>query len=120
MQQALLFAPKVSPRDRVYMVKDLMLKLIEYGELNQTALISFCGLNMKKHKPILDMMEAKGLVTKTTQASGKRHVAVYCASQKGLEFCRAILEPYEKMFPRKTSDDEKVILNKPKQALHQA
>jgi predicted transcriptional regulator len=116
MQHALLFAPKVSPRDRVYIVKDLMLKLIEYGEMNQTALISFCGLNMKKHKPILDMMEANGLVTKTMQAAGKRHVAVYRASPKGLEFCRAILEPYERMFPRKT-DAEETILDEAKQAL---
>jgi predicted transcriptional regulator len=105
MQHALLFAPKVSPRDRVYIVKDLMLKLIEYGELNQTALISFCGLNMKKHKPILDMMEANGLVTKTAQAFGKRHVMVYSASPRGLEFFRAILEPYERIFPRKTGED---------------
>lgn len=104
MQHALLFAPKVSPRDRVYIVKDLMLKLIEYGEMNQTALISFCGLNLKKHKPILDMMEANGLVTKTMQAAGKRHVAVYRASPRGLEFCREILEPYERMFPRKTGN----------------
>ena len=117
MQHTLLFAPKVSPRDRVYIVKDLMLKLIEYGEMNQTALISFCGLNMKKHKPILDMMEINGLVTKTMQSFGKRHVMMYRASPKGLEFCREILEPYERIFPRKSGDDG-LILNKAKQALY--
>ena len=42
-----------SYRDRIYIVKDIILKLLEYSELNQTALVSFCGLNLKKHKPIL-------------------------------------------------------------------
>ena len=32
-------------RDRIYIVKDIIMKLVEYGELNQTALVSFCGLN---------------------------------------------------------------------------
>jgi predicted transcriptional regulator len=38
-------------RDRIYIVKDIILKLVEYGQLNLTALISFCGLNFKKHIP---------------------------------------------------------------------
>ena len=37
-----------SYRDRIYIVKDIILKLVERGELNQTALLSFCGLNLKK------------------------------------------------------------------------
>ena len=32
---------------------------------------------------------------------GKRVVTVYKPTQKGIEFCRSILEPYEKMFPRR-------------------
>jgi len=39
--------------------------LAEYGELNLTRLIGYCGLNMKKHKEILDDMEKKELITKT-------------------------------------------------------
>ena len=39
---------EASYRDRIYIVKDVILKLIEYGELNQTTLVSFCGLNCKK------------------------------------------------------------------------
>jgi hypothetical protein len=35
---------------RIYIVKDIILKLVEYGELNQTAPVSFSGLNLKKHK----------------------------------------------------------------------
>jgi len=90
-----------SYRDRIYIVKDIILKLVEYGELNQTALVSFCGLNLKKHKPILDDLEANGLIIRTERMIGKRTVAVYNTSQRGIEFCREILEPYEKMFPRK-------------------
>ena len=30
---------------------------------------------------------------------------MYKPTMKGIEFCRSILEPYEKMFPRKKGDD---------------
>jgi len=36
---------QTSHRDRIYIVKDLMLKLTQYGELNHTALMTYCGLN---------------------------------------------------------------------------
>jgi plastocyanin len=39
---------------RIYIVNDIILKLIEYGELSQTALISYCGINKIKHKSIID------------------------------------------------------------------
>ncbi len=90
-----------SYRDRIYIVKDVILKLVEYGELNQTALMSFCGLNLKKHKPILDDLEANGLVSRTEKTLGKRNVMIYRPTQQGIEFSRNILEPYEKMFPRR-------------------
>lgn len=95
-----------SYRDRIYIVKDIILKLIEYGELNQTALVSFCGLNLKKHKPILDDLESNGLIRREEKMIGKRTVAIYHATQSGMEFCRTILEPYEKMFPRRKDDEE--------------
>jgi predicted transcriptional regulator len=90
-----------SYRDRIYIVEDIILKLVEYGELNQTALISFSGLNLKKHRCILDELEINGLIQKCGSAFGKRTVIVYKPTQKGVEFCRSILEPYEKMFPRR-------------------
>jgi predicted transcriptional regulator len=93
-------ASQVSYRDRIYIVKDIILKLIEYGELNQTALVSFCGLNLKKHKPILDDLELKGLVSRVERTSGRRTITFYSTTVWGIEFCRTILEPYEKMFPR--------------------
>jgi predicted transcriptional regulator len=45
MQNELLFVSKVSHRDRIYIVKDLILKLVEHGELNQTALIILSNIN---------------------------------------------------------------------------
>lgn len=90
-----------SYRDRIYIVKDIIIKLLEYGELNQTALVSFCGLNLTKHKRILDELEANGLISKTERVVGKRTITVYGQTQKGIDFCKNILEPYERMFPRK-------------------
>jgi predicted transcriptional regulator len=95
-----------SYRDRIYIVKDIILKLVEYGELNQTALVSFCGLNLKKHKAILDDLEANRLISRVEKLIGKRTVAIYRPTPRGIEFCRTILEPYEKMFPRRKDDNE--------------
>jgi len=95
-----------SYRDRIYIVKDIILKLVEYGELNQTALVSFCGLNLKKHKPILEDLEANGLIRRTEKMVGKRTVAIYSTTPDGIGFCRTILEPYETMFPRRKDDEE--------------
>ena len=98
--QSNLVSSSQSHRDRIYIVRDVIMKLVEYGQLNQTALISYCGLNLKKHRNIFDKMELNGLIIKTEKSLGKRTVTVYSASQKGLEFCRTIIEPYEKLFPR--------------------
>lgn len=95
-----LVSSSQSHRDRIYIIRDIIMKLVEYGQLNQTALVSYCGLNLKKHRNIFDKMELNGLIIKTEKGLGKRTVTVYSASQKGLEFCRTIIEPYEKLFPR--------------------
>ncbi|TLX84746.1 MAG: hypothetical protein E6K98_01910 [Thaumarchaeota archaeon] len=96
-----------SYRDRIYIIKDIILMLVQYGELNQTALVSFCGLNLKKHKPILDELEANNLITSVEQSLGKRIITIYKPTSKGIEFCKTILEPYENVFPRKKSVGEK-------------
>jgi predicted transcriptional regulator len=98
----------ISYRDRIYIVEDIILKLVEHGELNQTALVSFCGLNLKKHRCILDELQVDGFINKSELPFGKRIVAIYKPTQKGIEFCRSILEPYEKMFPRRK---ESVVYN---------
>jgi predicted transcriptional regulator len=89
-----------SYRDRIYIIQDIILKLTEYGELNQTALISYTGLNLKKHRCLLDELEINGLIHKSESPFGKRVVIVYKPTQKGIDFCRSILEPYERLFPR--------------------
>ena len=96
-----------SYRDRIYIVKDVILKLVEYGELNQTALVSFCGMNLKKHKSILEDIEHNELIERREATIGKRTVTIYKPTQKGMEFCRDILEPYEKMFPRRKDEINK-------------
>lgn len=101
MEQQELSGSTVSYRDRIYIVEDIILKLAEYGELNQTALISFCGLNLKKHKAILDEMESNNLIKRKERLIGKKSVSVYMATSEGIRFFNTILAPYEKMFPRR-------------------
>ncbi len=79
--------------------------LSEYGELNQTKLLSYCGLNIVKHKQILDSMEKKGLLEKKVEPWGKKSIIKYKVSPKGHEFFKLILEPYEEMFPRVEKDE---------------
>ena len=54
-------------RDRIYIRKDILLKLYEYGELNQSKLMSYCGLNNVKHKVILDDMVKKEMIIRTEE-----------------------------------------------------
>ena len=89
-----------SYRDRNYIIKDLILRLAEHGEMNQTALISYCRLNLKRHKFILYDLELNELVTRNQIYDGKRVTTIFKPTWKGIEFSRTILEPYEKMFPR--------------------
>ena len=77
-----------SYRDRIYIVKDVIIKLVDYGELTQTALVSYCGLNLKKHKGILDDLESNGLISRSETIYGKRTITIYKPSIKGMEFCQ--------------------------------
>ena len=79
--------------------------LSEYGEMNQTKLLSYSGLNIAKHKEILEDMEQKGLIERKEEAWGKKTIIKYKVSPKGNEFFKLILEPYEEMFPRKGGDE---------------
>ncbi|MGH9857576.1 MAG: winged helix-turn-helix domain-containing protein [Acidobacteriota bacterium] len=106
----------ISYRDRIYIVKDVILKLVEYGELNQTALVSFCGLNLKKHKSILDDLQQNGMIERIEKTMGKRIVAFYRPTQEGVAFCKDILEPYEKVFPRR-KEGKNAIEGKPNKGL---
>jgi len=88
-------------RGPLYIIKDIILTLSEYGELNQTSLISFCGLNLKTHRHFLDDLEGKKMIVKYEKKQGKRNLIMYKTTPEGLEFCRTILQPFEDVFPRK-------------------
>ena len=66
-----------SYRDRTYIRKDIILMLVEYGEMNQTKLLSYCGLNIVKHKEILDDMKKKGLIERNEEPWGKKTIIKY-------------------------------------------
>jgi predicted transcriptional regulator len=103
-----LSGSEISYRDRIYIVKDLISKLVEYNELNQTALVSYCGLNLKKHKTIIDDLELNRLISKEEVHNRKRTIVLYRPTQKGIEFFSNILQPYENMFPRKKVIRDKI------------
>ena len=106
---SLISTSNAAYRDRVYIVKDIILKLAEWDELNQTALMSFCGFNLTKHKAILDGLEANGLIVKKEVVNGRRVANIFMPTQKGIQFCIEILEPYEKMFRRRPRKDRRTI-----------
>jgi len=93
-------------RDQIFIIKDIISLLTEYGQLNQTALISYSGLNLKKHKHILDRLESQGFISKSISENNKRQVTIYKATHKGLEFCQTIIAPYEALFPRRTNSNQ--------------
>lgn len=91
-------------RDRIYIRKDILLKLYEYGEMNQSKLMSICGLNNVKHKGILDDMIAKGILELEKEPWGNKIILKYKISEKGINLMRQILEPYEELFPRESQN----------------
>jgi predicted transcriptional regulator len=91
-------------RDRIYIRKDVLLKLYEYGELNQSKLMSYCGLNNVKHREIIEEMVKKEIILRTEEAWGNKTIIKYRASEKGRQILREILEPYEEFFPRSDID----------------
>ena len=93
-------------RDRIYIRKDIILKLYEYGEMNQSKLMTLCGLNNVKHKEILDDMVNKNLITRVEEPWGNKTIFKYHVSDKGREILKALFEPYEELFPRKEREDE--------------
>ena len=92
-------------RDRIYIRKDVLLKLFEFGEMNQSRLMSICGLNNVKHKEILDDMVKKEMIERNEEPWGNKTIIKYKVSQKGRDIFKAVLEPYEELFPREEKND---------------
>ncbi len=88
------------------MRKDVILKLAEYGELNQSRLMSYTGLNNVKHKGILDELVEKGFIIRVEEPWGQKKIIKYRASEKGKQLAREILEPYEALFPRREEEPD--------------
>jgi predicted transcriptional regulator len=93
-------------RERIYIRKDIILKLVEHGELNQSQLMSYCGLNNVKHKAVVDELVERGLILRVEEAWGSKKIIRYRASEKGRELAKEILEPYELLFPRGDEGEE--------------
>ncbi|HEX9612258.1 MAG TPA: hypothetical protein VGA05_01430 [Candidatus Bathyarchaeia archaeon] len=88
-------------RERIYIRKDIILKQAEHGELNQSRLMSYCGLNNVKHKAIVDEMVERGLIVRIEEPWGNKKIVKYKVSEIGRKLAREILEPYELLFPRR-------------------
>ena len=88
-------------RDRVYLIIDILTKLTEHGEINQSSLLLYCRLNLTKHKEIFDELERNNFIVKKHSNVRKRIIISYLITSDGIEFYKKILEPYEKFFPRK-------------------
>jgi predicted transcriptional regulator len=93
-------------RERIYIRKDVILKLVEHGELNQSKLMSYCGLNNVKHRVIIDEMVERGLIVRVEEPWGAKKIIKYKVSEKGRQLAREILEPYESLFPRTEGDKD--------------
>ncbi len=87
-------------RDRIFIVKDMLFKLSEYGRLSRTALYNYCQLNLKSQYSILDELESNRLVNTTKVVRGKKSIKMYAVTSEGISFYQNILDPYEKLFPR--------------------
>jgi len=92
-------------RDRVYIRKDILLKLYEYGEMNQSKLMSVCGLNNVKHKEILDGMVNKQMIERKEESWGQKTIYKYNISVKGKNLLEEVLQRYEDLFPRDNGDE---------------
>ena len=82
------------------------MKLYEYGELNQSKLLSYCGLNSVRHKGILDEMVNSELIIRTQESWGNKTIIKYKVSEKGKTILKELLEPYEELFPRSDEPSE--------------
>ena len=77
-------------RDRVYLIIDILTKLIEYGEVNQSSLLLYCRLNLTKHKEILDELEKNSFIVKKNSYLGKKMIISYSITSQGIEFYKKI------------------------------
>jgi predicted transcriptional regulator len=93
------------PRDKIYIIKDVMMRLLRTGEMNKSMLLSLCGLNSKIHAFVLDDLEERNFVVRRRTRNGAKEISIYNITYDGMQFCNNILTPYEEVFPRKARGD---------------
>ncbi len=81
-----------------------MLKLYEYGEMNQSKLMTVCRLNNVKHKGILDSMVNKQMIEKREDFWGNKTIYKYKIAENGKTLLEEVLQRYENLFPRDDGD----------------
>lgn len=76
------------------------MKLYEHGEMNQSKLMSYCGLNTVRHRGLIDNMIKKGMINRTLEPWGNKTIIKYNISEEGRKTLREVLNQYEILFPR--------------------
>ena len=76
--------------------------------MNQSRLMSICGLNNVKHKGILDSMVTKQMIERKEEPWGNKTIYKYSISEKGKILLEQVLQKYEDLFPR-DNGDEKIV-----------
>lgn len=96
-------------RDKIYIIKDIIHTLYGHGELNQTTLLSYCGLNLTKHRGILGDLESQDIIQRKNVVGKKRSITFFKTTHKGIDFYASVLEPYENLFPRKHTQEAEIL-----------
>ena len=72
--------------------------------MNQSRLLSSCGLNNAKHKEILEDMAEKGFLECNVVQEKNQSTLRYRISEKGIKILKEVFERYELLFPRNTKN----------------
>ena len=72
--------------------------------MNQSRLMSICGLNNVKHKGILDSMVEKQMINRREEPWGNKTIFKYTIAEKGRTLLEDILQKYEELFPREDGE----------------
>jgi len=73
--------------------------------MNQSRLMSICGLNNVKHKGILDSMVTKQMIERREEAWGNKIIYKYKIAEKGKILLEEVLQRYEDLFPRNSGEE---------------
>src|SRR5262245_169979 len=78
------------PRDKIYIIRDIMLRLLRSGSMNKSMLLSLCGLNSKLHAFVLDDLESRNFVVRKSEMKGAKEISIYNITHHGMQFCETV------------------------------